>query len=117
MTLPELIVFDLDNCVWFPEMYQLWGGGAPFKQTPDGDLTDRSGERVYLMGDIRNIMNELKNDSKYANVEIAIASCCDEPKWAEECLRKFKINENEHLGSVFKYKHIYKVRNYLLRHN
>ena len=109
MTLPELIVFDLDNCVWFPEMYQLWGGGAPFKQKPDGDLTDKSGERVYLMGDIRNIMNELKNDSKYSNVEIAIASCCDEPTWADECLRKFKINENEHLGSVFKYKHIYKV--------
>ena len=109
MTLPELIVFDLDNCVWFPEMYQLWGGGAPFKQKPDGDLTDKSGERVYLMGDIRNIMNELKNDSKYSNVEIAIASCCDEPTWADECLTKFKINENEHLGSVFKYKHIYKV--------
>ena len=29
--LPKVIVFDLDGCVWDPEMYQLWGGGAPFK--------------------------------------------------------------------------------------
>ena len=29
--LPKVIVFDLDGCVWDPEMYELWGGGAPFK--------------------------------------------------------------------------------------
>ena len=29
--LPKVVVFDLDGCVWDPEMYQLWGGGAPFK--------------------------------------------------------------------------------------
>ena len=29
--LPKVVVFDLDGCVWDPEMYELWGGGAPFK--------------------------------------------------------------------------------------
>ena len=108
MTLPKLIVFDLDNCVWYPEMYQLWGGGAPFKVKEDGDLSDRSGERVYLMGDVKNIMHELKTDDKYADCQIAIASCCDEPSWADECLRKFKVHNNV-LGSVFHYRHIHKV--------
>ena len=29
--LPRVLVFDLDGCVWNPEMYELWGrGGAPF---------------------------------------------------------------------------------------
>lgn len=50
--LPKLFVFDLDNCVWFPEMYQLWGGGSPFREGKNGDLADCSGERVYLMGDV-----------------------------------------------------------------
>ena len=29
----------------YPEMYQLWGGGAPFKKNPDGTLTDKSGTK------------------------------------------------------------------------
>jgi hypothetical protein len=27
---PRVLVFDLDGCVWDPEMYELYGG-APFK--------------------------------------------------------------------------------------
>jgi hypothetical protein len=30
IVLPKLIVFDLDNCYWNPEMYQLLSGSAPF---------------------------------------------------------------------------------------
>ena len=33
---PLLFVFDLDNCVWYPEMYQLWGSsGPPFVRNED----------------------------------------------------------------------------------
>ena len=29
--LPKVLAFDLDGCVWDPEMHELWGrGGAPF---------------------------------------------------------------------------------------
>ena len=42
--LPRCLVFDLDGCVWDPEMYELWGGGgAPFKQNKDGTLSDKAG--------------------------------------------------------------------------
>ena len=47
---PKVVVFDLDGCVWYPEMYMLWGGGAPFNTQPNGDLKDRSGSKCYLMG-------------------------------------------------------------------
>ena len=30
--LPKAFVFDLDGCCWDPEMYELWGGGSPFKE-------------------------------------------------------------------------------------
>ena len=43
-------VFDLDGCVWYPEMYMLWGGGAPFETQPNGDLRDKAGQKCYLMG-------------------------------------------------------------------
>ena len=35
--LPQVVAFDLDGTVWTPDMYQLWGGGAPFRKTPDAD--------------------------------------------------------------------------------
>ena len=59
--IPKALVFDLDGCVWDPELYQLMGG-SPFKSLPNGDVEDSSGEKIYLMGDVRTIMNELKNE-------------------------------------------------------
>ena len=47
---PKVVVFDLDGCVWYPEMYMLWGGGAPFETQPKGDLRDKAGQKCYLMG-------------------------------------------------------------------
>jgi len=41
---PAVIAFDLDATLWYPEMYQLYGG-APFKKHENGkDLKDRHGE-------------------------------------------------------------------------
>ena len=56
-TLPKLLVFDLDGCLWEPEMYELYGG-SPFTLRPnDGDLTDRNGTHIELIGDVRQIMH------------------------------------------------------------
>jgi magnesium-dependent phosphatase 1 len=64
--LPRLLVFDLDGCTWYPEMYELWGGGGtPFKpRSVDGDLTDRGGNRIFIMADLRSILTEVKTDPK-----------------------------------------------------
>ena len=51
--LPKAVVFDLDGCLWAPDMYMLWGGGAPFEVREDGDLDDRNGARVRLLGAVR----------------------------------------------------------------
>ena len=47
---PKVVVFDLDGCLWEPEMYELWGGGAPFSDNGDGTLADRSDVTVRLLG-------------------------------------------------------------------
>ena len=54
---PKAVVFDLDGCLWYPDMYMLWGGGAPFSPREDGDLDDQYGKKVYLLGDVRNMSN------------------------------------------------------------
>jgi len=100
--LPKVVVFDLDGCVWDPEMYQLWGsGGAPFKVSTDGNLSDRSGTVVHLLGDVKNIMRELKSDTKWSDSIVAVASSCDEPDWARECIKKFPLGDNMTLSDVF----------------
>jgi len=87
--LPRCVVFDLDACVWLPEMYELWGGGgAPFKVNGDGSLSDRAGTRVNLIGDVKKIMNELATEEQWKDTKVCVASSCDEPSWAKECIRE-----------------------------
>ena len=74
--LPKVLVFDLDGCLWEPEMYELlYGtGGAPFHIEKDGNLTDKCGNHITLIGDVRDIMYELKTNPKWTNTKVAIAS-------------------------------------------
>ncbi|XP_040572205.1 magnesium-dependent phosphatase 1 [Lepeophtheirus salmonis] len=107
---PKVFTFDLDGCVWEPEMYELWGGGgAPFKTTNDGEtLVDKGGNIVHLLGDTRLIMKELKQNPLYKDAQINVASRCDEPSWARECIKKFKIEDGLYLSDVFQNMEIYK---------
>eukprot|EP00927_Polykrikos_kofoidii_P028169 TRINITY_DN24632_c0_g2_i1.p1 TRINITY_DN24632_c0_g2~~TRINITY_DN24632_c0_g2_i1.p1 ORF type:complete len:211 (-),score=31.42 TRINITY_DN24632_c0_g2_i1:55-687(-) len=108
--LPKCVVFDLDGCVWHPDMYMLWnGGGAPFQQRPDGTLEDCGGNTVALHSGVRAAMNELVDDEKWSGVTVAAASCCDEPTWAHECLQKFVLNpQGRTLDDVLTIKEIHK---------
>jgi magnesium-dependent phosphatase 1 len=83
---PKVIIWDLDGTVWNPEMYQLYGG-APFQQTKDFNVADRRGEKVELLGDCRALLQHLKT----LEVKVAIASTCDEPDWAYECMDKIGV--------------------------
>jgi magnesium-dependent phosphatase 1 len=109
--LPKLVAFDLDGTIWTPDMYQLWGGGAPFTVVKDGkqELKDVSGRSVRLLGVAGVILEELKTQPAWANTKVAWVSCTDEPEWADECLRKFKtspsglsIGETADSSQIFK---------------
>ena len=86
-------MFDLDGCLWDPEMYMLsWRGGAPFE--PDGDaMLSQSGERVVLLGAAREILRELRTTDDWSATKVAISSRTDEPAWAAELLDKFRVDE------------------------
>lgn len=103
----KLIVFDLDYTLWKPEMYQLWGGGgAPFTKDPKtGDVFDRQGTPVRLMGDSRAILRKLHEEG----IPIAVASKTDEPSWADECLRKIEVVPGKTMKEIITYEEIYQT--------
>lgn len=56
---PKMVVFDLDNCCWDPEMYQM-RSGTPFKyHAGDNTCTSSRGEKVRLLGDVADIWGVL----------------------------------------------------------
>ena len=52
------------------------------------------------MADVRKIMHDLKTNPKWSNTDVAVASCCDEPGWAAECIKKFGLGDGLHLKVV-----------------
>lgn len=97
--LPKLVVFDLDGCLWKPEMYELLyfsgGYGSPFVVSPDNPdilLTNIKREPVYLLGDVRDVMRELYQSSIWEGVAVGISSRTDQPIWARELLEKFVVD-------------------------
>lgn len=86
--LPELVVFDLDECLWTPEMYSL--SDVPDKSSKiighlpngagEGVVGVRSGcEIIRIFPDALVILQEFYQ-GKYGNVRIAAASSADTPK-------------------------------------
>lgn len=78
-------------------MYQLWGGGSPFTAQGDGtkQLIDRAGTPVKLLGISSHILQTLKTEEKWKETITAWVSCTDEPEWAAECLKLFKVITEE----------------------
>uniref|UniRef100_A0A7S2JFT4 Magnesium-dependent phosphatase-1 n=1 Tax=Haptolina brevifila TaxID=156173 RepID=A0A7S2JFT4_9EUKA len=109
-----LVVFDLDACCWYPEMYQLWGGGAPFVQNsvePNNTLTDTRKTTVRLLKDVAACWAECHRRMQAGEpLVVGVASRSDEPSWARECLRKFVVSTGvsmmdivtENLAEIYK---------------
>lgn len=101
----SLMVFDLDACCWSPEMFELWGGGAPFKVvvgTPgEMVLSDVRGIKVRLLADVAACFSDLHaRMGRNEPVVAAIASRSDEPSWARECLRTFLVAPGVSMADV-----------------
>lgn len=108
--LPELLVFDLDECLWTPEMYTL--NSEPTIKI-EGDLHDKgkgvialSGNRyrenIKLYPDALHILQYLYLNN-YHNMKISIASSADTPlatRCAYKSLELLEILPNISLREV-----------------
>ena len=109
--LPSCVVFDLDGCLWSPEMYELsWErGGSPFSYDASGLMRDRKGCIVSLYSGVESALTELATEKRWKGVTVAVASCCDVPRWAFELLGKFEFGpKGSKLNDVISISKIYK---------
>jgi magnesium-dependent phosphatase 1 len=95
--LPKAIIFDLDGCLWTPEMYEILffmgGMGSPFREDPNDalNLLTSGNNPVRLLGDVRSVFLDIYTEPHLRDVQIGISSRTDEPDWARELLTKFKV--------------------------
>ena len=95
--MPKAILFDLDGCLWTPEMYEIMyfmgGRGAPFHEDPSNKdrLLTAGNKPVELLGDVRSVFEEIYRESAFDGILIGVSSRTDEPDWARELLDKFRV--------------------------
>ncbi|GMI43662.1 hypothetical protein TrCOL_g6392 [Triparma columacea] len=115
--LPKMIVFDLDDCLWTPEMYTL-----PNKPTKPilGRLQGDAGEgvtgvqcsgggpTVSLFPDALTILQRLytERETTYKDTLFAVASSSEEPSYSRSCLENLDIFPGVKMNSLFPYQQI-----------
>lgn len=96
--LPKLLVFDLDNTLWTPELYQIRSNTVP--------VVDRD---VALFPGARRILADLANGDgdRWRDTAAAIASRTNRVAWAEALLAEFRVGENDRsLSSLLRFREI-----------
>ena len=97
-TLPGLVVYDLDDTVWFPELYMI--AGAPFTKLRGNAVEDVMGDvlRVYSAAR-RSIAQVYAHDAfRRRGTKIAVASRTHRGKWARELMEMFEVIEDDDGG-------------------
>eukprot|EP00957_Ditylum_brightwellii_P011928 899712-Ditylum_brightwellii.AAC.1 len=84
---PSLIVFDLDNTIWTPELYQLRrlerSGGNPV-----------AGKDVNLFPGARSIIESIRaSPDKWSGTSFAVASRTKSGPWAHDLLDQFGLRD------------------------
>jgi len=111
-SLPAMIVFDLDDCLWTPEMHELSGmPSVPVEGPLDPDDVAHSplgtvglsvpkrksrghgnrSETVRLYDGARRALRTLATDPAYRDIVLAVASSSLEPSYSRACLRSLEV--------------------------
>jgi magnesium-dependent phosphatase 1 len=81
---PSLIVFDLDNTLWTPELYQL-------RKLERQGVTPVAGKDVKLFPGAQAILDRKRSDGADAGTKFAVASRTKSGEWAHNLLEQFGI--------------------------
>mmetsp|Transcript_71835 Transcript_71835/g.166188 ORF Transcript_71835/g.166188 Transcript_71835/m.166188 type:complete len:188 (+) Transcript_71835:46-609(+) len=92
--LPELVVFDLDACLWDPELCNLRDPDGSFKFDADQNVAvAASGEEVHLLSHTAAAFTELATSLCWQGSRVGIASCCHAPESARWLLSVFRTSD------------------------
>jgi len=85
--LPSLIVFDLDNTLWEPELYKL-------RNLERAKIQPIAGKDVTLFPAVKSIIESVRSSPElWANTKFAIASRTKSVEWAQDLLRQFELED------------------------
>lgn len=105
--LPRLVVFDLDNTVWTPELYTL----RHFKGYADASPPNPvAGKDVWLLDGAAAALHELATHERWRGTQVAAASRTNKPRWAGALLREFDVpgcSSGRKLAELIPYQEIY----------
>ena len=88
--IPKLIVFDLDNTIWTPELYQLRNLQRSNKYpTAHRDVKLFKGSEVLL----ETIRRDREVNGRYVNTQFAVASRTKSVDWAHHLLKEFDLKD------------------------
>jgi magnesium-dependent phosphatase 1 len=119
--LPSMIVFDLDDCLWTPEMHELPGmpeipihgplktndaNGMVMMKGVVGLQVPRYRTTVTLFDGARKVLYELATNPIYQGVVLATASSSLEPSYSYACLDGLEIVPGLTLGEMMSYNQI-----------
>lgn len=85
-SVPKLIVFDLDNTLWTPELYQL-------RKLQRNKQFPVAYKDVKLFPAAWDIIQKIRNDphDTFANTKFAVASRTQSGEWAHDLLKQFEL--------------------------
>lgn len=88
--LPRLVVFDLDNTLWTPELYTLRHVPGYADVSPPGPVPDRD---VWLVDGAVDVLHELATSARWrdSGVRVAAASRTNKGPWARALLDQFCV--------------------------
>jgi hypothetical protein len=114
--LPSMIVFDLDDCLWTPEMHEL----PDMPEIPiHGDLGNGqkgviglkvaryADSTVTLYDGARKVLHELATNPLYRGVVLATASSSLEPSYSYACLDGIEISPGSTIADMMRYVRIF----------
>lgn len=93
---PELIVFDLDNTLWFPELYQL-------RKLQKDNVYPIAHRDVKLFPAAWGVIEHIRNDphGQFAKTKFAVASRTKSVEWAHDLLKQFELVDFFHYIEIF----------------
>eukprot|EP00923_Selenidium_pygospionis_P023806 GHVN01041444.1.p1 GENE.GHVN01041444.1~~GHVN01041444.1.p1 ORF type:complete len:235 (-),score=50.65 GHVN01041444.1:904-1608(-) len=105
---PKAVVFDLDMCVWAPELFELTKHPTGHDPITNRIIVgDDPTVRVECFPGALQALRDIVTHRTFDSTKIAIASACEQTDYARFCLNNFDLMPNKKLSEVIDHSEIY----------
>jgi magnesium-dependent phosphatase 1 len=88
---PRLIIFDLDACLWSPEMFELDGKPTSYDPTLGGVKAGHDVVKLYP-GALAVLRTIISDTERFGATQVSVASSTTRPAFANTCLDELVVD-------------------------